>query len=1487
MSNVNIGGLESDLVLNTREWIQPGREALASLRNLGNTTATVLDGMNRASDSTFRDMGGRLRDSSGRFVAFGGSVRTAADGVNQSFASMGKACREIQQSLSGLTRTARDVVGKSVSEFAKLDQAMHDVDSIAKLSSDQLAKVTKQVRDMGGEMGLTQGPNKLADALKAINGAGYDAADSLKILRAAAKGADAGGTDSKTFSRGVTSLLRNYNLGADHSTVVTDQMFKAMDQGSIDASELASSIGSIAPVASQAGVSMQELMGSLSAMSLNGKSFSENVTNYRSALLHVLAPAEDGRKLLKAYGIQAGETAIRTKGLVGVLKDIQQKTGGNQNAQKKILDDEGLQATAALLKGDKGATTQGYIQQQYKADGATDDSFKRRAQGLIFQFDQVKAAFENFAVGVGTGLEPVLKPAADGINKIAQALLKIPDSTKAAIGGFAGIVAVGGSMLSGLVLLAPNFVQLEKLVTSFGAAARKATVAGGILEGGLSGIGAAAAEIAAPIALLAGVVATIATGWKNDWGGIREFTNEVMGDIRSAVSSTSTWIKDNLGPVARTVAADFQAVWPDLKEFFGWLGKGAFDLVVPAVKKFYDNWKITWSLVSATVKYAWDTLKPAIDLVKDGVFALGKTVWDIIQGDYKKAWSDAVEFVRTVPGRLTSAFTDIVKNARAGFSDLANTVRDGFRKAFSWDETPSLDLQQLKLTGEILRSQLNRSGLADSFGNFLKPIEDGFTSASTGLTRFVNTAAVQFDEVTANAKGKAKEIFDAFNPLKSPYSSKDRMGGGPGTNSDDPLPDTRSHRAAAKKVSRGEMQSFIRGNAGVIGDIGGLDDETLKATYKLVQNSVLAKYKLWITSAKRPDNGHSFHGVGKAVDIQAFGMANNFGDRQQPRTIMDLSAGTGFRSGLDEYRPDTARYTKATGAHVHLTTGLEKQPGQGGLPGAFLVKGGSGGAGSVVAAIQETLRKWNEDTKVVAGYLSKSASEFDRQKAALRTEYEKAAQSAKDIGADDKTLRQLAVNYKREVNQVHEAERRENEKTVTDLIVTRLEAEGKMGEAAKARIAATAQAEKERMLDVLNSSPQHGELVYSAIKAVDANAARQQEVAGLQQGADRFASSRDIQDFRLQDPGIHKLIAAFPEFRAEVEAAYAAVQRYIADPVEANRAAFEQGKQFLESNTAAVQEASRRRIEAIEYERALGQISTDEAIARRGQELANWVGGEDSKRQAILQFSDVYREHLQRSLELQGEFTLEGLQSMADSLMQAGQLTEQQQAKLIAVNQLIQQQRVQDQQTWQGILQSSTGAFQGFLTGILTGQQSFSQSFTQLWKGIATQVVQEIVKMIVKATILQKILSGIFSWFGGILGIGGAAPIAGINVGEASSAAATSLGFSYHTGGYVTHGGPAGLPRFHSGGFTSGFSRHTSGPLRSDELMAVLQTGEYVLSRQQLAAVRAGAQAQGRQGNTVHVGGITVQATVSNEMDIDRLANQLGRQINYAMQGVG
>ncbi len=71
--------------------------------------------------------------------------------------------------------------------------------------------------------------------------------------------------------------------------------------------------------------------------------------------------------------------------------------------------------------------------------------------------------------------------------------------------------------------------------------------------------------------------------------------------------------------------------------------------------------------------------------------------------------------------------------------------------------------------------------------------------------------------------------------------------------------------------------------------------------------------------------------------------------------------------------------------------------------------------------------------------------------------------------------------------------------------------------------------------------------------------------------------------------------------------------------------------------------------------------------------------------------------------------------------------------------------------------------------------------------------------------------------------------------------------------------------------------------LRPDEVIAKLQTGEMVLSRQQVAGISDLDTANAPQAGPVI--NITVNAEIKQDIDIDRLGSRLGLEIQRRMQG--
>lgn len=160
-------------------------------------------------------------------------------------------------------------------------------------------------------------------------------------------------------------------------------------------------------------------------------------------------------------------------------------------------------------------------------------------------------------------------------------------------------------------------------------------------------------------------------------------------------------------------------------------------------------------------------------------------------------------------------------------------------------------------------------------------------------------------------------------------------------------------------------------------------------------------------------------------------------------------------------------------------------------------------------------------------------------------------------------------------------------------------------------------------------------------------------------------------------------------------------------------------------------------------------------------------------------------------------------------------------------------------ETLTSAFQSAESAFRSFIT---TGKVDF--------KSLVSSILADLAVLAFKRTVLGPIASALSGVFGG-LGSGGTNPLVNASI--------------WHAGGIVGGAAPlraipalafAGAPRMHAGGWAG---------LKPDEVPAILQRGERVLSRREVAgAIAAGNAAP---GVTIHIDARGAQAGVAEQID--------------------
>ena len=215
----------------------------------------------------------------------------------------------------------------SISKAIEFDKRMRNVNSIAHMSEAQLGAMGKAVVDMSTR--LPQTANTLAEGLYDIVSSGFEGKDALNILNEAAVGASAGLSTTAVSAKAIVAELNAYGMSASDAAHVNNVLFQGVNVGIMTFEELASTVGDFVGTAAAAHIGIEETTSALAAMTLSGISANESATSLNRLMASLIKPSKQLAPLIRSWGYENGEAAIKALGLRGVMEKLRESTGGN------------------------------------------------------------------------------------------------------------------------------------------------------------------------------------------------------------------------------------------------------------------------------------------------------------------------------------------------------------------------------------------------------------------------------------------------------------------------------------------------------------------------------------------------------------------------------------------------------------------------------------------------------------------------------------------------------------------------------------------------------------------------------------------------------------------------------------------------------------------------------------------------------------------------------------------------------------------------------------------------------------------------------------------------------------------------------------------------------------------------------------------------------------------------------------------------------
>jgi len=513
-------------------------------------------------------------------------VAASAAKVRAATAAMVKAFAVV-----GVAAGAMAAVGlaTSISAFEEFEQTVANAASVTGTFGEQFQATKNNIEDMARTLAKTTvfSAQDAADALYDVASMGYNVTDMVSgDLKPVLDLAAATQEDLRRTTEHVTASLGQFGLEFEESSHVADVFAKAIGSSKATLEKLGLSMKYAGTIASQYGNSVEEVSAALGVMYNSGLRGEQAGRSLRMSLGRLASPTAKAQRAIEELGLsiedldpgkagnniynlikqlkEAGMTA--TQGTVIFGKEAQPGIGA------LIENFERYEELMAILAGPEGSAA---------------DMAKKQLDTLRGTMTLLKSAVGDLQIVIGKQFAPILRNLYLVLREITLALIaevepafnsfwetvkdlepainavfSIMDSLKGIMEDVFDILPTGESSFDSLkdaindvtVALAVFFdwidkhPQITKFIVTLGLAVITFSylypllisiqsawlILTGVLTGSIPVLSAIAGLVAAinwPIVILTGVIAVLAAAWITNFGGIRDYTKDIITDI--------------------------------------------------------------------------------------------------------------------------------------------------------------------------------------------------------------------------------------------------------------------------------------------------------------------------------------------------------------------------------------------------------------------------------------------------------------------------------------------------------------------------------------------------------------------------------------------------------------------------------------------------------------------------------------------------------------------------------------------------------------------------------------------------------------------------------------------------------------------------------------------------------------------------------------------------------------------------------------------
>ena len=636
---VNVGSATGYLDLDITGFLKGLRTAQTEAQKASNKTSNLF----KSTGSAFSDLGDKLEKSG----------KTLTKGLTLPLVGVGTAAIKV------------------ATDFEK---GMSEVKAISGATEKDFTALRDKAIELGADTAFSA--KEVAGAMTEMAKAGWNSKQIIDGMSGVLSAAAASGEELSTVSTIVADTITGFGLAASDSTKVADLLTQAANAGTIGISDLGESFKYVAPLANAMGISVEDAVTAISAMSMSGIKGSQAGTALSGVLSRLNGDNEKVRSTMKELGIEITNADGSFKSLDDIVAVLRNSFSGMTAEQKAyyatiLAGQEGQKGLLALLNLSEDEYNE-IAKSMDNAGGVAENTAAIMQDNLQSKVEQLGGSLESLAIKLGDYVIPSLHDTVIWLTALVDKFTNLNPETQKAILMFAAIAAAIGPVLAILGKLTSSigsiftfvdkFPQMIKTFETMGTGISKAfsSLASSV---GMS-TGAMLGTIAAVIAIVAVLVAAFVNLWKNN----EEFRDKITS-IWEEIKSTFERLTQGIVEKVNELGFDFE----NFSELLKAIWQGLCDFLAPIFEGVFQQISNIFSFATNTILSVLDIFVGLFtgdwDQVWNGVKSLFEGVWTFIDDTFKNAIDTILGIFGTSREEISTKWTELWQNVKDWFEE--------------------------------------------------------------------------------------------------------------------------------------------------------------------------------------------------------------------------------------------------------------------------------------------------------------------------------------------------------------------------------------------------------------------------------------------------------------------------------------------------------------------------------------------------------------------------------------------------------------------------------------------------------------------------------------------------------------------------------------------------------------------------------------------------------------------------------------------------